>query len=380
MQSILNKNAMILPKFTSEEVKKVQQMFERDRRVVILTHMSPDGDAMGSSLGLKHYLQSTIHIPQSSILIPNSFPSFLQWMPGASEDIIYETQAAEADKLLEEADLIILTDFHEPKRVGSLGDKLMNCLDKTKDICIIDHHLATIDVDATFAAARESVHLIYPDSPSASELVFRLIYQLSTPLNSKLSTLNLDAACCIYTGMMTDTGNFSFNSNYPEMYEIVGMLVAAGVNKDDIYNKVFNQYSADRMRLMGYCLHQKMRIFPEYHTALIYLSRRELYRFNFQSGDAEGLVNLPLQISDVYYSVFMREDKVSPSEVSLANGSKIKVKISLRSQGNRPVNIFAHEVFGGGGHMNASGGEYYGPLPEAVQKFLDHYQQYFKKE
>ena len=115
MQSILNKNAMISPKFTSEQAKKVQQMFARAQRVVILTHMSPDGDAMGSSLGLKHYLQSTIatqvaHIPQSSILIPNSFPSFLQWMPGASEDIIYETQSAEADKLLEEADLIILTD------------------------------------------------------------------------------------------------------------------------------------------------------------------------------------------------------------------------------------------------------------------------------
>lgn len=403
MQSILNKNAMISPKFTSEQVKKVQQMFARAQRVVILTHMSPDGDAMGSSLGLKHYLQSSIinssihHSINSSfinVIVPNSFPSFLQWMPGASEDIIYETQSAEADKLLEEANLIILTDFHEPKRVGSLGDKLLNVLDKTKDICIIDHHLATIDVDATFAAARESVHLIYPDSPSASELVFRLIYQLNPSAqrsysdsglsgeagHSADSICGLEAATCLYTGMMTDTGNFSFNSNYAEMYEIVGMLVAAGVNKDEIYNKVFNQYSADRMRLMGYCLHQKMRLFPEYHTALVYLSRKELYRFNFQSGDAEGLVNLPLQISDVYYSVFMREDKVNPSETGLANGSKIKVKISLRSQGNRPVNIFAHEVFGGGGHMNASGGEYYGPLPEAVQKFLDHYQQYFKKE
>ncbi len=394
---------MILPKFTEKQVEKVAQMFERAERVVILTHMSPDGDAMGSSLGMKHALLSTLNSQLSTLnsklstlncIIPNAFPSFLQWMPGAEEDLIYEKQATEANKLLEEADLIILTDFHEPKRIGSLGDKLLQVLDETKDICIIDHHLSTIDVDATFAAAKEVVHLIYPDSPSASELVFRLFYQLSTlnstlstlnsplstTLNSTLSTLNLEAASCLYTGMMTDTGNFSFNSNYPEMYEIVGQLVAAGVNKDAIYNKVFNQYSADRMRLMGYCLYQKMRIFPEHHTALIYLSRKELYRFNFQSGDAEGLVNLPLQISDIYYSCFMREDKVNPSEVSLANGSKIKVKISLRSQGDRPVNIFAHEVFDGGGHMNASGGEYYGPLPEAVQKFLDNYQSYFKKE
>jgi phosphoesterase RecJ-like protein len=177
--------------------------------------------------------------------------------------------------------------------------------------------------------------------------------------------------------MMTDTGNFSFNSNYPEMYQIVGELVSFGVNKDEIYNRVFNAYSADRMRLMGYCLYQKMRIFPECHTALIYLSRKELYRFNFQSGDAEGIVNLPLQIKDIHYSCFMREDKVNPTEVALAGGSKTKIKISLRSQGNRPVNVFAKDIFGGGGHANASGGEYYGPLPEAVQRFLDNYQDYF---
>jgi phosphoesterase RecJ-like protein len=155
--------------------------------------------------------------------------------------------------------------------------------------------------------------------------------------------------------------------------------VAAGVNKDEIYNCVFNAYSADRMRLMGYCLYQKMKIFPEYHTALIYLSRKELYRFNFKSGDAEGIVNLPLQIQDIHYSCFMREDKVNPTEKELANGSKTKIKISLRSQGDRPVNIFAHDICGGGGHANASGGEYYGPLPEAVQKFIDNYQTYFNK-
>jgi phosphoesterase RecJ-like protein len=179
---------------------------------------------------------------------------------------------------------------------------------------------------------------------------------------------------------MTDTGNFSFNSNYAEMYQIVGDLVAAGVNKDAIYNRVFNAYSADRMRLMGYCLYQKMKIYPEHHTALIYLSRKELYRFNFQSGDAEGIVNLPLQIKDVYYSVFMREDKVSPAERGLAKGGKSKIKISLRSQGDRPVNVFAKDIFNGGGHANASGGEYYGPLPEAVQLFIDNYAQYFDQE
>ena len=380
---------MISSILSSKEVEKAASFFESARNIVIVTHMSPDGDAMGSSLGMKHYLQSTLNFKLSTlnlkVIVPNAFPSFLAWMPGAEEDLVYESQSQEADALIEAADLIILTDFHEPKRIGSLGDKILATLNGTQNVLIVDHHLATTDVKVTFAKAKELVSFIESGSPSASELVYRLIYQLSTlnsqtTLNSKLSTLNLEAARCLYTGMMTDTGNFSFNSNYPEMYEIVGQLVAAGVNKDDIYNKVFNQYSADRMRLMGYCLYNKMRLFPEHHTALIYLSRKELYRFNFQSGDAEGLVNLPLQISDVYYSVFMREDKVNPSEINLANGSKIKVKISLRSQGDRPVNVLAHEVFGGGGHKNASGGEYYGPLSEAVQKFLDHYPSYFAKE
>jgi phosphoesterase RecJ-like protein len=265
---------------------------------------------------------------------------------------------------MEQAELVICTDFNDPKRIGSLGDKLLTLSCKKM---MIDHHL--------HPASFPDLTISYPATPSTCELVFRLINSLATD-NSQLST---DIATCIYTGMMTDTGNFSFNSNYPEMYKIVGELVAAGVNKDEIYNRVFNAYSADRMRLMGYCLYQKMKIFPEYHTALIYLSRKELYRFNFKSGDAEGIVNLPLQIQDIHYSCFMREDKVNPTEKELANGSKTKIKISLRSQGDRPVNIFAHDIFGGGGHANASGGEYYGPLPEAVQKFIDNYQTYFNK-
>ena len=177
---------------------------------------------------------------------------------------------------------------------------------------------------------------------------------------------------------MTDTGNFSYNSNRPQIYEMVAKLIATGINKDEIYNAVFNQYSVDRMKLVGYCLYQKMRIFPEHHAALICLNRKELYRFNFQKGDAEGIVNMPLQSKDIHYSVFMREDKASPDEMAKNGGIKTKIKLSFRSQGDRPVNVFASEVFNGGGHANAAGGEYYGPLAEAVQLFLDNYTKYFK--
>lgn len=359
-------------KLTTEQVTAAQRLIQGAANIVILTHMSPDGDAMGSSLGMMHYLRGLGK--QAAVVVPNTFPGFLMWMPGAQQVMVYEKQTAEADALLDAAELVICTDFNEPKRIGTLGDKMLTL---TCPKLLIDHHLHPDN----FA----DVVISYSDSPSACELVYRLICQLTTLNCTQPSTLNspllsLDAATCLYTGMMTDTGNFSFNSNYPEMYEIVGNLVAQGVDKDAVYNAVFNAYSADRMRLMGYCLYQKMRIFPEYHTALIYLSRKELYKFNFQSGDAEGIVNLPLQIKDVYYSCFMREDKVNPSEVALANGSKNKVKISLRSQGDRPVNMFAHEIFGGGGHANASGGEFYGGIADAVQRFLETYQKYFKKQ
>ena len=355
------------PIFSAAEIAAASELISQSTHVVILTHMSPDGDAMGSSLAMRHFLESLGK--QVAVIVPNSFPDFLAWLPLANEDIIYETQRAEADAILEQADLVICTDFNEPKRIGSLGDKLLSLSCKKM---MIDHHL--------HPSSFPDLTLSYPACPSTCELVYRLItslYPISNSPQGVQCPISEDIATCIYTGMMTDTGNFSFNSNYPEMYQIVSELVALGVNKDAIYNRVFNAYSADRMRLMGYCLYQKMKIFPEYHTALIYLSRKELYRFNFQSGDAEGIVNLPLQIKDIQYSCFMREDKVNPTEVALANGSKTKIKISLRSQGDRPVNIFAKDIFGGGGHANASGGEYYGPLPEAVQKFLENYQQYF---
>lgn len=351
----------LTPIIASEQVEAARQLIQQAQRVVILTHMSPDGDAMGSSLAMRHFLEA--QGKQVAVIVPNAFPDFLAWLPKANEHIIYETSREQADLLMEQAELVICTDFNEPKRIGSLGDKLLSLTCKKM---MVDHHL--------HPSSFPDLTISYPASPSTCELVFRLITRLSD--DGQLST---DIATCIYTGMMTDTGNFSFNSNYPEMYKIVGELVASGVNKDEIYNRVFNAYSADRMRLMGYCLYQKMKIFPEYHTALIYLSRKELYRFNFQSGDAEGIVNLPLQIKDIHYSCFMREDKVNPIETALANGSKTKIKISLRSQGDRPVNIFAHDIFGGGGHANASGGEYYGPLPEAVQRFIDNYQTYFNK-
>ena len=328
------------------------------QHVVLLTHQSPDGDAMGSSLAMYHYIKSLGK--EAHVIVPNAFPEFLAWMPGADSVLLYDSQKAQADIYLEAADLVICTDFNAPSRIGTLGDKMLSL---TCPKVMIDHHLHPSD----FADFIVSV----PEASSTCELV----YEVLSTLNSQLST---PIAQCLYTGLMTDTGNFSYNSNRPQIYPMIATLIEAGVDKDAIYNAVFNQYSVDRMKLVGYCLYQKMRVFPEHHAALIYLNRKELYRFNFQKGDAEGIVNMPLQSKDIHYSVFMREDKATPDEMEKNGGIKTKIKLSFRSQGDRPVNVFASEVFNGGGHANAAGGEYYGPLAEAVQLFLDNYPKYFK--
>lgn len=347
-------------KLTQEQVEGVRRLVEQAKNVVILTHMSPDGDAMGSALALYWWLQAT---KNAQVIVPNAFPDFFDWMPAAERILICENDAVKAQQYINEADLIICSDFNEPKRIGQLGQM---AIDATCPKILIDHHLFPSD----FA----DVTISYSDSPSASELVYRLLYQLG------VKDLSLELATCIYTGMMTDTGNFAFNSNHAEMYLIVAQLVALGVDKDAVYNHIFNAHTEGRMRLVGYCLNNKMRIFPERHAALIYVSGKELYRFNFKTGDAEGIVNMPMQIKDVYYSVFMREDKVAEWEKERANGSKTKIKISMRSQGDRPVNIFCHDIYNGGGHKNASGGEYYGSLTEAVNLFLQNYEKYFKED
>ena len=347
-------------------VEQAREMIGKARKIVIVTHMAPDGDAMGSALAVYHFVShqpSAFSIQKAvQIIVPNAFPAFFNWMPGVEAIKIYEGNAAVCDKIIAEADLFICTDFNDPKRIGPVGDKMMaNGAPKI----LIDHHLNPQD----FA----SVMFSYPEACSSCEIVYRLVTDdrfADRPLSlidrfavGPAEDSLKDLATCIYTGMMTDTGNFSFNSTRCEIYDIVSDLVHAGVEKDAVYNAVFNQYTTDRVRLTGYALYRKMRIYPEYHISLITLSADELDRYHYKVGDTEGLVNMPLQISDVYYSVFMREERAKPGT------PKSRIRISFRSQGDRPVNIWANEVFHGGGHANASGGELFGTIDQAVAIF-----------
>jgi phosphoesterase RecJ-like protein len=274
------------------------------------------------------------------VIVPTAFPDFYAWMPGAAEVIVFENDIETATEQLQDAELILALDFNVPKRMGGMSDVVLATSAKK---IIIDHHLHPGD----FA----DIVISYPKISSTSELVFRLICRMG-----HFSQINLACAECIYTGMMSDTGGFTYNSNDQEIYVIIAELIKLGVEKDDIYRKVFNTYSEHRLRLMGYCLYQKMKVYPEYKAALITLTAAEMEQFNFVNGDSEGFVNIPLSMAGVDFSVFMREDSD-------------KIKVSLRSQGTFPTNKFSGDVFNGGGHLNASGGEYYGTMEDAVKLF-----------
>ncbi len=337
-----------------ERVAQASALIEKAKKIVILTHVAPDGDAMGSALALYHYCKGDGL--QVTVIVPNAFPAFFNWMPGADKILIYETQAAECDKVIAEADLFLCTDFNEPKRINPAGDKM---LANPAPKIMIDHHLNPTDfADVTFS---------FTEACSASEIVFRLLSALGVQPT-------FDIATCLYTGIMTDTGNFSYNSDCPELFEIVAQLLRTGIDKNAIYNAVFNQYSTDRVRLTGFALYRKMRIYPDYHLALITLSADELDQYHYKTGDCEGLVNMPLQIADVHYSVFMREERPKPGT------TRPRIRISFRSQGDRPVNVWAHEIFHGGGHMNASGGDLLGSLNQAVKLFEESYPKYISKD
>ncbi|UKI45628.1 MAG: bifunctional oligoribonuclease/PAP phosphatase NrnA [Phocaeicola vulgatus] len=332
---------MITKIIEEEKIQKASKYIEKGKTFVIITHVSPDGDALGSSLALYHFLK-VCGKGKVTIIVPNSFPSFFKWMPGADAILNYERHKITAIRKLLKADVIFCLDFNEAKRVNNLCKPLLKAPGRK---VMIDHHL--------FPGDFCRVTISHPEISSTSELIFRFICQMGM-----FDMLSKEMADCIYTGMMTDTGAFSYNSNNPEIYSIISELLKKGIDKDEIYREVYQVYSEDRLNLQGYVLYKKMKVYKEEQTALISLSKEELDSFNYHSGDSEGFVNMPLSIKGVAFSAFIREDK-----------SLNLIKISLRSVGNFPCNEFATKYFQGGGHKNASGGEFTGTLDEAIARF-----------
>ncbi|MDD6642007.1 MAG: bifunctional oligoribonuclease/PAP phosphatase NrnA [Bacteroidales bacterium] len=321
----------------NESVSTARHLIESAQRIVTISHMSPDGDAVGSSLAARHLLRALGK--QVTTVLPNHFPAFFGWMNGASDILIYENDNKAVQTAIVEADLVILLDLNSLKRIN--GVKPLVEQSKAPKL-LIDHHLDPEQFT--------DVIVSYPNISSTSELLYALIVQMGWGDR-------IDKACAeaIYVGMMTDTGNFSYTSQQPEIYTIISELLKIGINKDDIYRRVYTNYSEKRMRLMGYCLLNKMKIYPKQHTAVISLTKEELERFDFHVGDTEGFVNIPLSIDGINRSIFVREEEK-------------KVKLSFRSQGAVPVNTIAAQHFGGGGHLNAAGGESYLSIAQTLTK------------
>lgn len=337
------------------EIATLKENIDNSNRIVICCHKSPDGDALGSSLAWAEYLRTQGKEPD--IIVPDAYPDFLQWLPGSERIIRYDKHAADkADEMLQKADLIFCLDFNGTNRV----DEMKYALEQSPAHKImIDHHLdPSMDTVLTVS---------HPQMSSTSELVFRIIWQLGG-----FEEMSRKCAVCIYCGMMTDTGGFTYNSNQPEIFFIVSQLLTKGIDKDKIYRNVFNNFSPWAIRMRGYLMSQKLNIFNDLHAAYFTISRRDMRDFHFIKGDAEGLVNEPLKIKGMRLSISLREDDRRDNTIW----------VSLRSVDDFPCNLVASEFFNGGGHLNASGGRLHCTLDEAervVRRAFAHYEDLLTK-
>jgi len=325
----------------SAELMQLNEYLKYSKHPVIIPHENPDGDAIGSALAVYHILRLS-HV-NPVVISPNNFPDFLKWMPGADRIIIANRRLNKAKELIAKADLIIYVDFNEISRMAELAPILQQ---SNAPVILFDHHP---NPAGTYSLVFHST-----EASSTAELIFETFEKAGFS-----GKMNIEAAECLYAGIMTDTGSFNFNSSNASTFRVVSKLLKAGINKDDIFDKVYNNFSASRMRLLGYALNEKMTVLPLYKTAFISLSMKDLADYNYVVGDTEGFVNYPLSVAGVRVSAIFIE---RPDHI----------KISFRSKGSFPVNRFASAYFNGGGHLNAAGGEYKGSLAEAIELFVKH--------
>jgi len=326
----------------SDDFRSIKQLLSKPKKIVIVTHRNPDGDAYGSSLALYHYLLKLDH--QVTVVSPNDCPDFLKWLPSQDKIVIFENEVKAASKILDEADIIFTLDFNALHRVGTMMQK---ALEKVSPIFImIDHHQQP-DGFAEYT---------YVDPKVCSTC--QMLYQFMDKLE-QLALIDKDIATCLYTGILTDTGSFRFSSTTSLTHRIVAHLMDEGANHAEIYNQIHDVNTYNRLQLLGRAL-DNMKVISEYHTAYIILSQRELSRFNYKKGDTEGFVNYALSLKNVIFAVIFIEDKKQGI-----------VKISFRSVGDFSVNEFSRKHFNGGGHINAAGGRSEDSLKGTVSEFLN---------
>jgi phosphoesterase RecJ-like protein len=321
------------------DITSLNNLLAHPQKIVITTHHKPDGDAMGSSLGLYNYLIQQGH--HTTVIAPTDYPDFLSWMPGNEEVIIYTEKTAQSATLIADADVIFCLDFNNLSRINEMGE-LVRAAKAYK--IMIDHHLEPEDFD-------DYRHWDI-NACAAAQLVYSFIVDILD--NKKL--INKDVATCLYTGIMTDSASFRLPNTTSAVHRVVADLIDAGAPNSRIHELVYNSASENRLRFLGHCLSNCLEVLPEFNTAIITVNKHDLEKYDVNTGDTEGVVNYALSIASIRLAAFIVE-------------RNDKVKLSLRSKGDFPANEICKLYFSGGGHRNAAGGQSTASLQEVVNQF-----------
>ena len=329
--------------------KEVEGKIKSSQHVVIVSHRSPDGDSVGSSLALYHFLKNFVDHVQ--VITPDPAPKFISWLDGFDTILNYQDNDLEVNQELEKADLICCLDFNTPSRMGDLEKAFQ--LNKDAYIINIDHHQNPDDF-ANFQLSETT-------ASSTCQLIYDFIDNLG-----ETSKLTVEMGEAMYTGIVTDTGSFRFSSTSKRTHNVVAELIEVGINPGQIHENLFNNNSVDRLKLLGFALNERFNVYEQYKAAIIYLSEEDLKRFNYKKGDTEGMVNYPLSVAGIRMAILIVEK----------DG---KVKMSFRSKGDFHVNELSAKYFSGGGHFNAAGGISDLGLLETVKKLEGIFPEYETK-
>ncbi|MES2544002.1 MAG: bifunctional oligoribonuclease/PAP phosphatase NrnA [Bacteroidota bacterium] len=325
----------------NSDIQATQLLLSTPKKIVIIPHRNPDGDAMGSTLALYHFLLKLNH--QAVVISPNEFPDFLAWLPGSQNVLVYENDKVSTSKILQEAELVFTLDFNALHRTGEMENVLKTL---TAPFIMIDHH----------QKPDEYATITYSDTGygSTCEMVYNFIESLD-----QIHLIDKDIATCIYTGILTDSGSFKFPKTTGKTHRIVANLIDLGVENTEIPNLLYDNNSYNRLQLLGRAL-QNLKVIVAKNTSYITLTQKELDEFGYVKGDTEGIVNYGLSIKGIIFTACFIE-----------NAAENIIKISFRSQGNFDVNQFARDHFSGGGHINAAGGKSELTMVETIKKFED---------
>lgn len=325
---------------TKEDITSIKQLLSTKKKIVIVPHKNPDGDAIGSTLGLYHFLLKNNQDVQ--VIAPNDYPHFLKWIPGENTILKHDTDTDNCNALINNADIIFTLDFNAFHRTGNMESVLAN---SSALKIMIDHHQAPDDY-ATYMFSDVSMS-------STCEMVYHFIAMLD-------QTNNIDKAIstCLYVGIMTDTGSFRFRSTTSTTHRIIAELIDKGADNNTIHNNVYDTNSYNRLQLLG-CALSNLQIIPESRTAYITLTQNELNKFDYKKGDTEGVVNYALSLNNIIFAAIFIEDRQEGI-----------IKISLRSKGSFSVNEFSRSHFNGGGHNNAAGGRSELSMRKTIEKFI----------